>query len=459
MILTKILCLLLLQCCVVFTAKVGTSNLSSVSSKKGGPSSNLLATNNKNKNTDSGSSSTNKINQDGNDVAYYMGFSIGSSNQNFSLIVDTGSYYTWIYGAECTADACTHRQQYKLSNSTTVKNTTKDFSITYSSGGVKGKVVNDKALFSGFDTRINFGVANDAGSTFSSFPIDGLLGLSAKDQSDDAPGVITTLKKQGLIDKRIFGVNLGRNWDSKDEGGITFGDIDKSKYTGDISYTKVDSSSSNSNLLWNLPLDGVYLDDDEVDFGSGKRSCIVDTGTTLIVMPKDDAEKIHDKIEGSKSDDDGNYAVPCDSNMTIELKFNGKKWPMSSKDFLGPELDNDDGFCSTNIQGMDIPNQSKQWILGDAFLKGVYSVFDMDNQKVGFAKKSSSKTKQSPKDSIVLSSGLYHSLMPSHTRGTKDKSSKPSEKTASSSEDSSASSLHVNSLLLPVLTFVMLTIY
>ncbi|KAA8909821.1 hypothetical protein TRICI_004354 [Trichomonascus ciferrii] len=436
--------LAVLACLAVDAKKIGTSNLSSVSGKSASmgfsQQSKKMATKSSEK------SSTNSIDQDGSDIAYYMDFTI--ADQNFSLIVDTGSYYTWVYGANCKSDACKNRHQYGQNNSSSTKNTTEKFSITYSTGVVKGNVVNDKAQFGGFDTRINFGVAQEAGDTFASFPIDGLLGLSAKDESEKAPGVITTLKKQGLIDKRVFGINLGRSWDPKDEGGITFGGVDESKYSGDISYTKVESSNS---LLWNLPLDGAYLYGKKIDFGE-KRSCIVDTGTTLIVMPKDDAKKVHEKIDGMHTDGE-NYAVPCNTNVTFEFEFNGKKWAMSSKDFIGPELDENDGYCATNIQGLDIPNQSKQWILGDAFLKSVYSVFDMDNQKVGFAKKSSSKTNETPKDSLVLSSGLYHTLMPSYT-GQGKSAPTPSATATSHDKHSGASAPSTNvfySLLISLL--------
>lgn len=357
---------------------------------------------------DSDKDGTESVETFSSDVAYVMDVSLGSDEQNFTLIVDTGSYYTWVYGSKCTESVCQKHQQFNPTNSTSFHNTSATFDISFTSGSIGGAVVNDRAQFAGFDTRIDFGLADEAASTFEGFPIDGIMGLSAKDvNSDEFPGVISILHDQKLIDKKIVSINLGLSRDPKDEGSVTFGGLDDSKYTGSVTYTNV-TTQSGSEMLWTIPMDGLYVGGSKVDFG-GDRNAIIDTGTTLIVMPVDDAKALHSQIPGSKSSDGSRYTVPCSSNFTIDLEFSGKKWSIPSEDVVASSSDDSD-TCTTNIQGLTYQNQNDAWIVGDVFLKNVYSVFDMDAMRVGFASKVSSSTDETNPDSFVQSGGLFYSL-------------------------------------------------
>jgi hypothetical protein len=332
------------------------------------------------------------VSQPGHDISYYLDVQI--AGQNFSLIIDTGSYYTWVYGANCTSSACTSHNQYNTSSTAEVSSN--NFSIKYTTSTVDGTIVNDVVSFAGFETRIDFGAASSAGNTFASFAIDGIVGLSANDYSPETfPSILTTLKNQSLIDERVFGVNLGRSADPNDEGSITFGGVDSSKYNGDIVYTDL----QNHPTFWQIDVESTVLNGQVINFAN--KSAIVDTGTTLIIMPPDDALKLHGQIPGSETDGT-NFAIPCNTTVTLEFQFGGVLWPITSQDFIGGPTQNDKTMCATNVQGLTL--QDENWVLGDVFLKTVYTVFDMDNQRVGFANKTIGKTDGTPMDSIVLSS-------------------------------------------------------
>lgn len=375
-----------------------TSRLSSFTASKENPLQDMvLVADVLAKRADSPSSSTGIVSQDGSDISYYIDAQLGSDKQNFSIVVDTGSYYTWVYGSNCTSEVCANHRTYDRKNSTTASSLPYTFKIQYSSGAVSGSVINDIISFSGFDTRADFGLADSAGSTFSSFPIDGIMGLSAKDVSGtEFPGIITTLYNQSLIEKKLFGVNLGRSSDNGDEGSITFGGVDSEKYSGDIHYTPVLDES----VLWNINLTSTFMGPYQVDFG-GPRSAIVDTGTTLLVLPPSDALKLHSYIKGAETDGT-NYAVPCSTNITLQLQIAGQNWTISPKDYVGSSLQSNSDYCISNIQGVSSQGNTT-WILGDVFLKNVYSVFDVDNQRVGFASKVVSSTNATPDNSFVYS--------------------------------------------------------
>ncbi|KAI4167599.1 MAG: hypothetical protein LQ343_007097 [Gyalolechia ehrenbergii] len=61
---------------------------------------------------------------------------------------------------------------------------------------------------------------------------------------------------------------------------------------------------------------------------------------------------------------------------------------MSPTDYIGSPINGDDSMCTSNIIGRR-PFEEDQWLVGDVFLKNVYSVFDYDKKRIGFAAKAS----------------------------------------------------------------------
>ena len=50
-------------------------------------------------------------------------------------------------------------------------------------------------------------------------------------------------------------------------------------------------------------------------------------------------------------------------------------------------VQNDDSYCILGVEVTYLPSQNGQplWILGDVFLRSYYSVYDLGNNRVGFA--------------------------------------------------------------------------
>lgn len=114
-------------------------------------------------------------------------------------------------------------------------------------------------------------------------------------------------------------------------------------------------------------------------------SAIIDTGTTLIIGDSDAVSKFYSQIPGAQPAFDtvgqGMYTFPCSSVPTISFTFGGKAFPISQDDFnMGTT--GSDGQCVGSIVGND--NMSF-WIVGDVFLRGVYTAFDFGGKRVGFA--------------------------------------------------------------------------
>ncbi|KAI0018282.1 acid protease [Xylariomycetidae sp. FL0641] len=305
--------------------------------------------------------------QDGTDYAYFSTVKLGSSGKELYMLLDTGASTTWVMGSECQSVGCDKHNSFGPDDSDTYKDTGNKFSVEYGTGSVDGDTVSDTMSLADLAVTLSFGVANVTSDEFADFPFDGIMGLSMS--SDN---FLAAVQDAGLLDANLFGVSLSRNADGVNDGEIAFGAPDPAKYSGDISYTPISSGNT-----WTIALDDVSAGGNSAGI-SGKLAYI-DTGTSFIFGPPDDVKKVYDNIPGSSSGDGSVYTVPCDTDATVALTFSGQSWEISSKDFLsGPESD---GSCTGNIYGMEyIPNG---WLVGDTFLKNVYSVFDIDQRQIG----------------------------------------------------------------------------
>jgi len=112
---------------------------------------------------------------------------------------------------------------------------------------------------------------------------------------------------------------------------------------------------------------------------------ILDTGTSLIVLPSTLAELLNKEM-GAKKGYNGQYTVECDKRDELpDLTFtlSGKDFSITPYDYI-LEVQ---GSCISTFTPMDIPPPTGPLaILGDAFLRKWYSVYDLGNNKVGLAK-------------------------------------------------------------------------
>lgn len=405
-------------------------------------------------------------------ISYYVELQIGTQeadNQTFNLIIDTGSYYSWVYSADCQTSACAAHAQFNPETSNTSVFTNTSFAITYTTGTVNGTFIEDRVRLAGFDfAQQRIGLASNIHASFANFSIDGILGLPATDVDPDAtPGIMNTLYNQSLISKRIFAVNLGGDEGSNDEGSFTIGGVDESKFTGDIEYTSINPDS----LFWEAPIAQTTINDQVISFADtengddGQRVAIVDTGTTLLLMPPEDAIIVHSYIENAITDG-SNFVIPCNASIELSLYFGNstegrRGWPITPQDYIG-SVYGDNGLCISNIQGMQF--EDNRWVLGGAFLKSVYSVYDMDNNTVGFATKRASKTVVTPESSFISNVTVTASTTTTSASSTSSAAGSsstvaPSSTTSSSSSTTTTTASSSSAATLTAQLWVNLTIF
>jgi cathepsin D len=117
------------------------------------------------------------------------------------------------------------------------------------------------------------------------------------------------------------------------------------------------------------------------------KSATIDTGTTYILIPPADAATLFALIPGSTQTGE-NYIIPCDSTVTLEFEFSGIKYSIEPDDYIGATST---GGCVSTIVGHQ-SSGADTWLVGDVFLKNVYTVFDFDNVQVGFGSRAVNST-------------------------------------------------------------------
>jgi len=123
--------------------------------------------------------------------------------------------------------------------------------------------------------------------------------------------------------------------------------------------TLVTVPNVNPNGFWEASLDGAAVNGAEA--GLQGRTAILDTGTTLIVMPAQDALAVHTLIPGAKSDGQGGFTVPCNTDAKVAFTFGGQSFDIDPRDIAFQPVDplNPQGDCISGIAAGDVggPNE------------------------------------------------------------------------------------------------------
>jgi saccharopepsin len=204
--------------------------------------------------------------------------SIGTPAQTFKVVLDTGSSNLWVPSQSCGSIACYLHTKYDSSESSTYKKNDTKFEIHYGSGSVSGIISKDTVSIG--DLKIenqDFGEAvEEPGLAFAFGRFDGILGLGYDTISvNKIVPPFYNMIDQGLIDEKVFAFYLA---DDKGQSEATFGGIDKSHYSGELTYIPLRRKA-----YWEVDFDAISFGDVKAPLeGTG---VILDTGTSLNTLP------------------------------------------------------------------------------------------------------------------------------------------------------------------------------
>ncbi|KAI5204653.1 Asp-domain-containing protein [Aureobasidium subglaciale] len=312
---------------------------------------------------------------------YFSEIAIGNPPQEFKVVLDTGSSNLWIPSSDCGSIACYLHNKYSHSDSSSYKKNGSEFAIQYGSGAVKGYISQDTVQIG--DIKIKnqlFGeTTEEPGLAFAFGRFDGILGLGYDTISvNKIPPPFYSMIDQGLLDDPVFAFYLSDTNDKEAESEAIFGGINKDHYTGELTKLPLRRKA-----YWEVDLDAISFGKETAEFDN--MGAILDTGTSLIALPSAIAELLNSQI-GAKKGYNGQYTVECskrDSLPDLSFTLTGYNFTITPYDYI-LEVQ---GSCISSFMGFDIPEPAGPLaILGDAFLRRYYSVYDLGSNSVGLAK-------------------------------------------------------------------------
>jgi len=255
-------------------------------------------------------------------------------------------------------------------------------------------------------------------------PISGLMGLAFSTLSTSKTMPFwETLASEGAWNEPLMAFHLtnfnGVSGTSTLEYGGSFdlGFTNSSLYTGAIDYTDIPDGDES---FWLIPLSVITVQGQALT-SSGTVLAAIDTGTTLVGGPAASIAAIYSQIPGSQvagSNYQGYWSYPCDTQVNVSLTFgSGTAWPISSQDFQLSRIEA--GYCLGAFFEVDLGGNSPTWIIGDTFLKNVYSVFRYNPPSVGFATLASAALSDSSLDAPLPSASIGTGSIISEALGRK----------------------------------------
>ncbi|KZT22897.1 aspartic protease [Neolentinus lepideus HHB14362 ss-1] len=313
-----------------------------------------------------------------NDEEWAGTISIGTPGQKFLVDFDTGSSDLWIPSSSCTSSTCSSKNKYKASSSSTSSKKSGSFEIQYGDGStVSGPVYTDTVTVAGITAKNQyFSPVTTLSSSFASDPIDGILGLAypAISNLGENP-FFNTAYSQSAVPSDVFAFKLASSGSE-----LYLGGTDSSLYSGSIEYHSIDTSTG----FWQAT--GAKALVGSTTAVSGFET-VIDSGTTIMYGPPSAVKRFYKEVSGSKvyDSENGYYSYPCDSAPTVSFSWGGKAWKISAANFNLGETKSGSGQCVGALAGEDLGLGSDTWLLGDSFMKNVYTVFNFGTDEVGFA--------------------------------------------------------------------------
>jgi len=330
-----------------------------------------------------GSASTIDVTDSG--VTYTMQVGVGNPATQYTLLIDTGSSNTWI-GASA-----------PYNPTSTSSDTGNTINVSYGSGTMSGEEYTDTVTL-GANLVIENQSIGVASSAQGFEGVDGILGVGPVDltqgtvsNTPEVPTVTDNLYAQGTISSDSIGIFYQPSSTADvTNGEITFGGTDNTKYTGDVNFVPLTTTSPASNY-WGI--------NQSVSYGTGNTilqttAGIVDTGTTLLLLATE-AFQAYQKATGATQDQTTGLLTITQrqynklkslyfniGGVTYEFTPNAQIWPRALNSTLG----GDEGQIYLIVSDLGSSfGTGLDFINGFGWLQRFYTVFDTANTQLGVA--------------------------------------------------------------------------
>jgi len=365
--------------------------------------------------------------------------------QKFTVVFDTGSAHLFLPSSGCKSQPCLLHSRYNRTMSNSAVDIDHDGSvvsqdaterdqvaIAYGTGEVAGEFVNEVVclapLPSGHQgvgtpwesleqcTTSRVVLAKEmTDEPFRKFEFDGVLGLGMEALSLNPAFNFFGQMSRGKHVAPVFGIYLANNDDVPSE--ISFGGHNDARMEGPMQWVPV---ASPEHGYWQVKIKRAFVGTQAVPLcEEGGCQAILDSGTSLLGVPKQGLQKFHmmlaRKVSSQVADAEGK-AVDCRQApglaMRFELEHQGLVVQLEPEDYLRPApmvVPSKTGgpstpVCRASLLPIEMPALGpKIFIWGEPVLRRYYTAYDLEKKNIGIAvaHKTSSAAAGSTKDIVV----------------------------------------------------------
>lgn len=335
---------------------------------------------------------------------------MGTSAFEARVVYDTGSDWLVVESSTCTTCLGTNYDITTSTDSVQVQATKSE--RLYGSAALEGYEYTDTVCIK--DASNNSLCASafeyfliDKQTGLSS-EIDGILGMSMGGTVTGyttGPLLVDKLQDASELTLNLFSFYLD-NINGTSYVDMGYQDTSSMSNSADLYYVPMQDNffwlQFNYGIRFGSSVDTTYKFESPDGDANWGYTTIFDTGTTLAYVPNELWDSFISTLIASapnaytESTSDGFVLTYCDITVwpSVWLWYESAWLEMIPNDYLldGTDLNVQDR--SVCILGF-VQNGDNFWLLGDVFMRGFYSVHDMDNQKIGFVPHSNSD-KQAP---------------------------------------------------------------
>lgn len=214
---------------------------------------------------------------------------------------------------------------------------------------------------------------------------DGIIGMWSGADGNTGGLLVPHLHRQGIIERSTFSVYLTS---IPGESYIDFGEPNLAAMSNPGAVVWLDVLNEDGNeSWWTNKINGIkWGDTDDAAFALTERKAFTDTGTSCLIGPSLEigylTQHIVDHLQYYEEDPNWGIVFNCRDREylpTFELLY-GHHWFQVRPDDYAVEVSKS-GKCSLCFQER---RTNDHWILGSAFMRGLYTIHDYEKLQMGF---------------------------------------------------------------------------
>ncbi|KER19735.1 LOW QUALITY PROTEIN: hypothetical protein T265_11571 [Opisthorchis viverrini] len=307
-------------------------------------------------------------------------------------MLDTGSPILWVPSVRLEQERPMLKTSYDPFASMSHVFTYKTVSLRYGNYKADGDIFSDLVSESlpdrslqinrqlkGRSFRTEFSAVNSIeGSVAQLYTVDGLFGLSLKQFHPEMQATpLDDMVSQNVIPRRQFTFVFQKDGSS---GTVIFGDFTKKHIPGTVNYVPVIWNAGRKHE-WIIKITSITLEDDG-NILAADLSALIDTGAFRTYLPISFRNNLFAGVW--KQMDLGNNVVRCDARSrmpTLLVNLEGHQLKWEPNQYI-EQLEI--GHCRSLVEGAEL-RLTYDAIVGLSFLRHFSVVYDVDNERIGFA--------------------------------------------------------------------------